>query len=318
MRAEESEAEEDRINFEIDKKLKAMEDAAEDDRINQEIDKKLEAAENDAEEERVDFELNEKLKSVEDGAEEDRINFEINQKLTAAENESNQDESEGFTELEENSSSEEESVKDVNSESDADSLEIYSNSDEEYVPEAPISKPVPKQIESKNDVNPLRALLNKEMAKNETGRQILEEEKRKKEEERLAKIPKEPEKPPSPKYKTVLQLRSTFPEPQTYSRKRPAYTGIGNDIYHTYNTIKVRIDNKPSKAQIKAQKEAEIAEINRQLDLEKERRESTSRGRRKANKKRWDPKANKIKELDRKVQAVLNDEKGKTLKKKPF
>ena len=45
-------------------------------------------------------------------------------------------------------------------------------------------------------------------------------------------------------------------------------------------------------------------------------RESTSRGRRKA--KKWDPKANKIKELERKVQAVLNDEKGKTVKKKPF
>ena len=94
----------------------------------------------------------------------------------------------------------------VESSSEADSFEVMSNSDEEYTP-APVP---PRQTE---DMNPLRAMLNKVMFKSETGRKILEDEKQKKEAERIAKIPKVPEKPPSPKFKTEYKLRSTFPAP---------------------------------------------------------------------------------------------------------
>jgi len=51
-------------------------------------------------------------------------------------------------------------------------------------------------------------MLNREMGKSLLGRQILEEEKKQKESERMAKLPPpEPPKPPSPKFKTVKKLR---------------------------------------------------------------------------------------------------------------
>ena len=109
------------------------------------------------------------------------------------------------------------------------------NSDEEYIPVAKVVEPQQKKID------PLRALLNETMSQSVTGKKILEEEKQKNEAERLAKLPKEPEKLPSPKFKTVLKLRSRFPE---YSK---AYSGIGNDVYHTYDSFRVEIPNGPSK-----------------------------------------------------------------------
>ena len=100
-------------------------------------------------------------------------------------------------------------------------------------------------------VNPLRAMLNKEMAKSSGGRLILEQEEEKKEAERIAKIPVEPPKPPSPKFKTFQKLRATFPAPATYSKKKPAYSGIGNDSYHTYDRFTVRIPDGPSAKELK-------------------------------------------------------------------
>lgn len=143
------------------------------------------------------------------------------------------------------------------------------------------------------------------MAKSDIGKQIIEENRQKKEEERLAKLPKEVEKPPSPKFKTVLKLRSTFPAKQTYSRKPAAYTGIGNDTYHTYDSFKVRIPDGPSKEELKQQADEEAEALAPRVETKRKNA-------------RFDPKVNKIRELERKVAAVLNDEKGKTTKKKPF
>ena len=106
------------------------------------------------------------------------------------------------------------------------------NSDEEYIPVAKVVEPQQKKID---------LLSNYTMSQSVTGKKILEEEKQKNEAERLAKLPKEPEKLTSPKFKTVLKLRSRFPE---YSK---AYSGIGNDVYHTYDSFRVEIPNGPSK-----------------------------------------------------------------------
>lgn len=141
---------------------------------------------------------------------------------------------------------------DSSTESDPESFEEVSNSDEEYVPIAPLKKQESEiEVEEAEPVNPLRAMLNKAMARSEGGRRILEEEKQKKEAERLAKIPVEPEKPPSPKFKTVKKLRSTFPVQALKSRKKSAYTGIGNDTYHTFDRFTVRIPDKPSAEEVK-------------------------------------------------------------------
>ena len=64
-------------------------------------------------------------------------------------------------------------------------------------------------------------------------------------------------------------------------------------------------------------REAEQAAIAKQIEEEKEEELKASASK-KAKKPRFDPKLNKIKELDRKVNAVLNNETGKVAKKKAF
>ena len=143
------------------------------------------------------------------------------------------------------------------------------------------------------------------------GRQILEEEKQKKEAERLAKLPKEPEKLPSPKFKTVRKV-SGYIQNGVIIKKLGAYNGIGNDFYHTYDYVKVKIPDGPSKEEIKRQKEEEEeAKLVRQIEEEKE-------SRRISKKPRFDAKANKIRELERKVQSALNNQTAKVPKKKTY
>ena len=153
-------------------------------------------------------------------------------------------------------------------------------------------------------------MLNKELAKTTLGQQILEEEKQKKEDARLASLPKPPPpQPPSPKFKTVMKVRAQFPPKQTYSRKKPVYTGIGNDVYHTYDYFKVQVPDGPTAEELKQQDLEAKEAIARQVDQEIAERNA------KKKKPRFDPKLNKIKELDRKVQAALNNEKGKVAQK---
>ena len=64
-------------------------------------------------------------------------------------------------------------------------------------------------------------------------------------------------------------------------------------------------------------REAEQAAIAKQIEEEKEEA-LTEASSKKAKKPRFDPKLNKIKELERKVNAVLNNETGKVAKKKAF
>ena len=202
-------------------------------------------------------------------------------------------------------------AEEIDSDSAEESLGDLTNSDDDYVPVAPVKQDAPAEI-----INPLKALLHETLSKSKKGQKIIEKDRQRKEEaERLANF--KPEKPPSPKFKIVAKLRGTFPEPQTFSqakRKSSAYTGIGNDVYNTYDYFKVEIPPQPSQKQLR---EAEQAAIAKQIEEEKEEELKASMSK-KAKKPRFDPKLNKIKELDRKVNAVLNNETGKVAKKKAF
>lgn len=85
-------------------------------------------------------------------------------------------------------------------------------------------------------------------------------------------------------------------------------------MYHTYDAVQVEVPVEPSKAELeRLEQEAKEQEAKKAADEAAEELEES-----KKRKVRFDPKLNKIKELQRKVDAVLNNETGKVARKKAF
>ena len=111
-------------------------------------------------------------------------------------------------------------------------------------------------------------------------------------------------------YKTVRKVRNQIPSD---SYKKRGYSGIGNNTYHTYDYVQVRIHDGPSPEEIKKrQEEEEQAKLEEEKEAQEEERLRAKKAR------RFDPKVNQMKKIQRQIDAVINNEKGKLPKNKTF